>query len=134
MESSLLLEVVTPDRSVVKSEADYVGIPGVEGQFGVLPRHIPLLSALAVGKLYFRHKERTENVFISNGFAEVAHDRVTVLAESAECAQDIDTERALAAKRRAEERLAGKQDDLDVIRAQAALARAVGRLNVAGML
>ncbi len=133
MESALRLEIVTPDRSVLDTEASYVGMPGTEGQFGVLPNHVPLMSALTVGKLYFRHNAMTETLFIANGFVEVAENRVTVLTEAAEKASDIDTNRALEAKKRAEERLASKES-VDIDRAKLALSRAIGRLRVVGAL
>ena len=134
MESPLQLEVVTPDSTVISSVADYVGVPGVEGQFGVLPDYVPLLSALSIGALYYRVEGRVEHAFISGGFAEVSENRVTVLAEAAERAQDIDTARALEAKRRAEARLASLEENIDVIRATAALERAIHRLSVAALL
>lgn len=131
MESLLQLDVVTPDKTVISSVADYVGVPGVEGQFGVLPSHVPLLSALTIGELYYRVEGRLERAFISGGFAEVSDNRVTILAEAAELAQDIDTARAQEAKRRAEARLASRTEGIDETRATAALQRAVHRLSVA---
>ena len=133
MESQLLLEIVTPDKVVVNQPVDYIGVPGVEGEFGVLPNHIPLLSALSIGHLYFRVGGKTEHVFISGGFAEVTDNRISVLAESAERDEDIDIARAQAAKARAEKRLTAADDSVDTMRAQAALQRALLRLNVAGM-
>lgn len=134
MESTLQLEIVTPDKVVVSQPVDYVGVPGVEGEFGVLPHHVPLLSALAIGDLYFRTDGKTEHVFISGGFAEVSDNRLTVLAESAERGESIDVARAQAAKERAEARLAAKQADMDMTRAQLALQRAVERLHVASLV
>lgn len=131
MESTLQLEIVTPDKVVVSQSVDYIGVPGVEGEFGVLPNHIPMLSALAVGPLYFRTGNETEYVFISGGFAEVSGNKVTILAESAELRKDIDITRAEAARKRAEERLTAQTDTVDATRAHAALQRAVERLRVA---
>lgn len=131
MESTLQLEIVTPDKVVVSQPVDYVGVPGIEGEFGVLPHHIPLLSALAIGDLYFRVGGKTEHVFVSGGFAEVSDNKLTVLAESAELGENIDVARAEAAKRRAEERLAAKIADTDLVRAHLALQRAVERLHIA---
>lgn len=131
MESTLQLEIVTPDKVVVSQSVDYIGVPGVEGEFGVLPNHIPMLSALAVGSLYFRAGNETEYVFISGGFAEVSGNKVTILAESAELRKDIDITRAEAARKRAEERLTAQTDTVDATRAHAALQRAVERLRVA---
>lgn len=133
MESSLQLEVVTPDKVVLSTTADYVGIPGIAGQFGVLPHHVPLLCALGVGGLYYRTAAGTEQVFVSGGFVEVSGNTVSVLTEAAECAADIDVSRAQAAKKRAEERLAMQDEAVDAARAHAALSRAVARLGVAGV-
>ena len=96
MESTLQLEIVTPDKVVVSQTVDYVGVPGIEGEFGVLPHHIALLSALAIGDLYFRVDGKTEHVFVSGGFAEVSDNKLSILAESAERGEDIDTARANA--------------------------------------
>ena len=101
MESTLQLEIVTPDKVVVSQTVDYVGVPGIEGEFGVLPHHIALLSALAIGDLYFRVDGKTEHVFVSGGFAEVSDNKLSILAESAERGEDIDTARANAARERA---------------------------------
>src|SRR5688500_20120487 len=100
----LTLEIVTPDRSVVAERVDEVEIPGAEGYFGVLPGHTPLLAALKVGELWFRKGTEKYYLSIAFGFAEVLPDRVTILAELAERADEIDIARAEAEKRRAEER------------------------------
>ena len=115
MESTLQLEIVTPDKVVVSQTVDYVGVPGIEGEFGVLPHHIALLSALAIGDLYFRVDGKTEHVFVSGGFAEVSDNKLSILAESAERGEDIDTARANAARERAEARLAAKTAETDKI-------------------
>ncbi len=130
--ASLQLDIVTPDMLVLSKEVEYVGAPGLEGEFGILPGHIPFISALAVGGLHYNREGKTRWVFISGGFAEVSDDKVTILAESAEEAEHIDAARAESARKRAEERLAHKTDELNVIRAEAALSRAVTRLNIRG--
>ena len=130
MENALQLEVVTPDKQVVSQAVDYVSAPGVEGEFGVLPNHVNLLSALAIGSLRFNADGKNRHVFISGGFADVSNNKVTVLAEAAELAEDIDLTRAQAAKERAEKRLAEKADKMDVTRAEASLKRAVTRLSI----
>ena len=129
--STLQLEVVTPDKTVVSAEVDMTVCPGVMGEFGVLPHHVSLLSALKIGNLRYTEGGKQHNVFISGGFADVNNNVVTVLVESAELAEDIDAARAEAAKRRAEERLADKSDNIDHARAQAALNRALIRLSLA---
>lgn len=128
--TQLHLEVVTPDRAVLSADVDYVGVPGVEGRFGVLPGHVPLLSALAIGCLYFRVNNVEDHVFVAGGFADVSNNTVTVLAEAAECGCDINAERAAHAKARAEQRLQQPHVDIDEARAEAALQRAVTRLNI----
>lgn len=125
------LEFVTPDRAVVKEDVDEVVLPGEQGDFGVLPGHAPLLAALRTGPLWYRIGSEKHYAFIGSGFAEVLSDRVSVLAQSAERAEDIDVARAEAAKRRAEERLAKpKVVDFDAERARIALLRAITRLQV----
>ena len=128
---TLQLEGVTPDKNVVSAEVEMAVCPGVEGEFGVLPQHVSMLSALKIGDLRYRVNGKDENVFISGGFADVNNNVLSVLAESAELATDIDTARAQAAKERAEKRLSAHDDSLDETRAEAALQRAVTRLQVA---
>lgn len=128
---TLQLEVVTPDKTVVSAEVEMVVCPGVEGEFGVLPQHVSLLSALKIGDLRYRVNGKDENVFISGGFADVNNNVLSVLAESAELAGDIDTARAQAAKERAEKRLTAHDESVDQTRAEAALQRAITRLQVA---
>lgn len=130
---TLQLEVVTPDKTVVSAEVEMAVCPGVEGEFGVLPQHVSLFSALKIGELRYRAGGKDENLFISGGFADVNNNVLTVLAESAELAADIDAARAQAAKERAERRLAGQEQEVDLTRAEAALQRAVTRLHVVGM-
>ena len=132
-EKQLLLEVVTPDRLVLSTEADVVVCPGVEGQFGVLPGHIPFLSALEIGEMYYRKGGQTEYLAVSGGFAEVTGEKVTIVAESAEKGREIDVERAKRAQERAEKRLAAaKTAEIDWARAEAALRRSLMRTKVAG--
>jgi F-type H+-transporting ATPase subunit epsilon len=128
MARELLLEVVTPDRLVISQSVEYVGAPGIAGEFGVLPGHIPFLSALGIGNLHFKLGGKNFYIFVSGGFAEVSSEKVTVLAEVAERAEDIDIERARRAEERARERLAKSQDNVDYTRARAALQRAISRL------
>ncbi len=128
----LRLDIVTPDKVVLNAEVDYVGAEGVDGQFGLLPQHAPMLTALKVGDLYYRQGSETHWVFVSGGFAQISDNKVTILAESAELASSIDVERAKAAKARAEQRLADPKAELDVHRAELALARAIARIRVAG--
>ena len=132
-EKQLLLEVVTPDRLVLSTEADVVVCPGVEGQFGVLPGHIPFLSALEIGEMYYKAGGKTEYLAVSGGFAEVTGEKVTIVAESAEKGREIDVDRAKRAQERAEKRLAtAKTAEVDWARAEAAMRRSLMRVKVAG--
>lgn len=132
-EKQLLLEVVTPDRLVLSTQAEVVVCPGAEGQFGVLPGHIPFLSALEIGEMYYKAGGKTEYLAVSGGFAEVTGEKVTIVAESAEMGREIDVERARRALERAEKRIAaGKTAEIDWARAEAALRRSLVRAKVAG--
>jgi F-type H+-transporting ATPase subunit epsilon len=101
----ILLEVVTPEHRLLSKEVDYVSAPGSEGDFGVLPGHCHFLTTLRIGELLYRVGEQTEYMSVLWGFAEVTPTKVTILAEIAEKAEDINVERAEAAVRKAEERL-----------------------------
>ena len=130
--TSLTLEIVTPERSLVNEQVDEVQLPGAEGYFGVLPGHAPLLSSLQVGELWYRIGAEKHFLAIAFGFVEVLPERVTVLAQIAERPQEIDVTRAEAAKKRAEERLArSPQTDVDFERARIALTKSLIRLQVA---
>jgi F-type H+-transporting ATPase subunit epsilon len=130
--TTLTLEIVTPDRSIVSQQVDEVELPGADGYFGVLPGHTPLLASLQVGEMWYRTGQEKHYLAVAFGFAEVLPDRVTVLAQIAERAQDIDVTRAESAKKRAEERVAHTpQADMDFERARIALLKAMTRLQVA---
>ena len=126
----LMLEIVTPDRSVVADRVDEVEIPGADGYFDVLPGHTPLLAMLQVGELWYRKGSEKYYLSIAFGFAEVLPDRVTILAELAERADEIDMARAEAARRRAEERIAKPAPAIDFERARIALMKSMVRLQV----
>jgi F-type H+-transporting ATPase subunit epsilon len=126
-------EVVTAERTVFEDDVDMVVAPGIEGQLGILPHHAPLMTALTYGELVI-HREGQEDEFIAigGGFMEVGPEHVTILADSAERAEEIDMAQAEEAKLRAEELMAQKQrEDVDFIRAEAALRRSMIRLKVA---
>lgn len=127
--ADLQLEIVTPDRLVLSESVEYVGAPGYEGEFGILPNHIPFLSALQIGNLYYKAGGKSHFVFVAGGFAEVSDNKVTIMAEVAEKATEIDAERASKARERAEQRLAKQQDNYDGARVQAALGRAMARIS-----
>jgi F-type H+-transporting ATPase subunit epsilon len=127
----LQLQIVSADRMLVNEQVDEVEIPGAEGYFGVLPGHTPLLAALHVGELWYRQGKDVHYFSVAFGFAEVQPDRVTVLAEVAERADEIDVKRAEAAKRRAEERMGRPVPDIDFERARIALMKSLIRIQVA---
>jgi F-type H+-transporting ATPase subunit epsilon len=132
MAGNIRLEVVTPQKEVVKEEAQIVVAPGVLGEFGVLIGHTPFMTALNVGTIRYTDAQGQENsLFVSGGFAEALPDKVTVLAESAERSQDIDVDRAKAAMERAQKRLEDKAADIDYLRAEMALKRALHRIQLA---
>jgi F-type H+-transporting ATPase subunit epsilon len=134
--TKLTLEIVTPDRALLREEVDEVVVPGSQGEFGVLPGHTPLLSTLKIGELWYRQGQERHYLAIAFGFVEVLPDRVTVLAQVGERAQEIDVQRAERAKQRAEQRLAQAQPqltqiDFDIERARIALMKSLLRLQVA---
>jgi F-type H+-transporting ATPase subunit epsilon len=124
------LRIVTPERVLAHEQVDEVQIPGAAGYFDVLPGHAPLIAVLKVGELWYRKGSEKRYLSIAFGFAEVLPDRVTILAEVAERADEIDVARAEAAKRRAEERVAKPSHDVDFERARIALMKSLVRLQV----
>jgi F-type H+-transporting ATPase subunit epsilon len=129
MADSMTLRVLTPERIVLDTSAASVRFPGVDGSIGVLPRHAPMVAALDAGELYYRHEGKEEHFFVSGGFAEVRQNTVRIVTDACERPTEIDVERAIKAGERARERLrSGKvdgADSLDVVRAEAALRRAL---------
>ena len=130
-ENTIALTIVTPERSVAKDEVDELQIPGADGYFGVLPGHAPLFSELKVGEVSYRKGDRWTFLAVAWGFVEVLPNQVRILAETAERAQEIDLDRAMRAKQRAEERISRGGDEVDYSRALVALERAVIRIQVA---
>lgn len=129
--TKLKLEIVTPDRSLVNEQVDEVVVPAAEGYLGILPGHTPLLATLHVGELTYRAGSTTIHLAVAFGFCEVLPDRVTVLAQIAEKADEIDIGRAEAAKKRAEDRIARPELNLDFERARVAMLKSLIRLQVA---
>jgi len=126
------LEVVTPERPVVSEAVDIVIATSTEGEFGVLPNHAPLLTTLTAGELRYRAGDKQESLAVLGGFAQVADNKVTILADAAEKAREIDLDRAARARERAEKRLAAARlEEVDFVRAEAALKRALLRLKLA---
>ncbi|UKS26086.1 F0F1 ATP synthase subunit epsilon [Paenibacillus sp. HWE-109] len=132
--STFLLEIVTPERKVYAEQVNMISVKGVEGELGILPNHIPLVTPLKIAPITVKKQgSKDEIIAVNGGFMEVRKDKVVILAESAELPEQIDIDRAKAAKERAEKRLAEtKQDNVDFKRAEAALQRAVNRISVSG--
>ncbi len=129
--NTLHVEVVTAERELYSGEADMVSAPGSEGRLGILPRHAALLTTLMPGELTIKLDGAEEPIFVSGGFLEVSGNTVTVLADTAEYAEEIDQARAEAARRRAQERLEQAESDVDRAELLGALERAMSRLRVA---
>ncbi|MBI3668329.1 MAG: F0F1 ATP synthase subunit epsilon [Acidobacteria bacterium] len=132
MPEFLQLEVVTPERQLIAESVNEVQLPGLDGYLGILPGHAALITELGLGELSYRKGKETFYAIVFHGFAEVLPDRVIVLAERAERAEEIDINRARAARERAEKRLAQREAaEIDWDRATFALQRALIRLQVA---
>jgi F-type H+-transporting ATPase subunit epsilon len=132
MADELMLEIVTPEKTVFNGGVEEVTIPGVEGEFGVLMGHESLLSAVKFGELNFTKDNKKSYYAVNTGYTEVTAQKVTILVESCEKAEDIDVDRAKRAKERAEQNLAKlTKDDPDFEKIKDALARAEARIKVA---
>jgi len=128
--STIKLDVVTAERVVFSDDVDVVVAPGVEGQLGILPHHAPLMTMLQPGELLVRKGGDEFCIAVSGGFLEVRPDRVIILADAAERVEEIDVQRAEEAKRRAEERLREHAPGVDMAQTEAALRRALARIEV----
>jgi F-type H+-transporting ATPase subunit epsilon len=131
MSDTFQLEIVTPEKMVVRDVAEEMQIPGKDGYLGILPGHAPLITELAVGEITYRKENQTQRLSVAWGFAEVLPGKVTILAETAERAEEIDARRAQEAKQRAESHLATCNTEEEFKRAAADLKRADTRLEVA---
>jgi F-type H+-transporting ATPase subunit epsilon len=128
--AKLRVEMVTAEGRVLSQEADFLKAPGIDGELGVLPRHIPLMTPLRTGEVLVRNDGNEEYLFVAGGFLEVLPDKVVILADAAERAEDIDEQRAEEARRRAQQLLEQK-GAVESPEAAAALERAMFRLRVA---
>jgi len=131
MADTFQLEIVTPEKMVVKEAAEEAQIPGKQGYLGILPGHAPLITELAVGEITYRSGGATHRLAVAWGFAEVLPDKVTILAETAERPEEIDVKRAQESKSRAEELLKNGKTEEDFTHAEGALQRSETRLQVA---
>ncbi|MEA1959431.1 MAG: F0F1 ATP synthase subunit epsilon [Chloroflexota bacterium] len=129
--AKLKFEIVIAERVVYSEDVDVVVAPGSEGELGILPSHSPLITSLQPGVLTVRHDGQEVEIFVNGGFLEVKQDKVTVLADVAERAEEIDIARAEEAKRQAEEKLRQPSTEIDIAAAEAALHRSMMRLKVA---
>lgn len=129
--AGIRLDIVTAERLTYSDDVDVVVAPGIDGELAILPQHAPLMTMLQAGELRVRKSGEEFSLVVTGGFLEVRPDRVTVLADAAERAEDIDAVRAEEAKRRAEERLSRQLDETDRARTEAALRRSLIRLRVA---
>ena len=133
MADEIQLEVVTPERRVLSRKVSMVTAPGIQGEFGVLPGHIPFMTPLGTGILSYKSSDGAEAMVVSQGFAEVNGDKVTVLAERADLLSEIDPAKAQEELKALEERIKGKgmaDDDFDKLRAE--VERAAARIQLAG--
>lgn len=128
--STMQIAVVTGEREIYRGEAEEVIVPGVEGELGILPHHAALLTALKPGEMRIKLGSAQDDLFVSGGFLEVYNNTVTVLADAAEHAEDIDHARAQEARRRSQERLAEVKDERERALASGALERAIVRLHI----
>jgi F-type H+-transporting ATPase subunit epsilon len=131
MDDTFRLRIVTPYREVVMEDVSEAQIPGKEGYLGVLPGHAPLISELKVGEISYKRAGKSTHLAVSGGFVEVLPDQVTILAETAERAEEIDVARARAANEEAEKLLRAAHPETDLDLATVALDRALVRLQVA---
>ncbi len=129
--TTLSLEIITAERVVYSADVEMLVAPGVEGQLGILPSHAPLMTVLTQGELVVRVGGEETHMAVAGGFLEVRPDKVVVLADAAERAEEIDVDREEAARKRAEERLKSAEPGMDLEKAEAALRRSLARLKVA---
>jgi F-type H+-transporting ATPase subunit epsilon len=129
--ATIKLEIITAERQVLSDDVNIVVAPGVEGELGILPHHAPLITMLKPGEVLIRKDSEETYLFVSGGFLEVRPDKIIILADASERCEEIDIERAEAAKRRAEEKLKAHIPEVDVAQTQAALLRALLRLQIA---
>src|SRR5665647_1299437 len=134
MASTFYLEIITPERKFFSGDIEMVVLKTLEGEIGILKGHAPMVIAVGIGPMRIKKDGEWFEAFLSDGFMEIKQDATVILADTAEWPDEIDVERARAAKERAEERLQRQKDNLETMRSQAALARAIGRLKTTKVL
>jgi F-type H+-transporting ATPase subunit epsilon len=130
MASTFKLEIVTPDSKVYSEDVEMVTLPGVEGEMGILPNHVPLMTQIAPGEIVVRKDGQDFFLAVGEGFVEITGDRVAILSDMAVRAENIDEGKADEARRRAESRLSEKLEDEESAAVQAALAHSLAQLKV----
>lgn len=130
MAATLKLEIVTPEAKTYSEEVDMVTLPGIEGEMGIFPNHIPLMTQITAGEVIARKSGQDVFLAVGEGFVEITGERVAILTDMAIKAEDIDEARAEEARRRAEDRLAEKLDDEESAMVSAALAHSLAQLKV----
>lgn len=131
MAKTIQVDIVTPERVAYSEEVEMVIVPAIDGDLGVLPNHAPLITGLQIGEVRIKNNGEEIKIATSGGFVEVKPDQVNILADTAEFPEEIDVERAAAAKERAKKRLEEGGRDVNEVRAEAALNRAINRIKVA---
>ena len=129
MAEKFKLSIISPDRVFTEGEAEFLEFTSTEGELGIYAQHIPLTTILEPCVMKIHKEGEVKKAAILGGFVEILKDKITVLAEDAQWPDDIDVARAKAAKKRAEDRLTAKQEGTDMLRAEAALKRAIARIN-----
>ncbi len=125
--TNLKMEVVTPDRKVLEKEVKSLVVPASDGYVGILPGHAPLVTSLGIGVLNYKSDNDDDLIAISGGFMEVSENKISIMADTAECCKEINLERAKRAEQRARERLKKQESDIDFVRAERALKRSLAR-------
>lgn len=131
MASTFMLEIVTPDRKFFEDEVEMVIVRGTEGDIGILKNHIPLVTPLDIGMVRIKQGNDFKDATIASGYVEIRKEKTTIVTDSAEWPEEIDLERAEEAKKRAEQRMKSSKDEIDTIRAEIALRKAINRINIA---
>lgn len=131
MASTFMLEIVTPNRKFFEEEVEMVIARGTEGDIGIMKNHTPLVTPLDIGRIKIKQNGSYKEAAVANGYVEIRKERTTIIADSAEWPEEIDIERAEESKKRAEERLNKKKDNMDLLRAEVALRKAINRIDIA---
>ncbi len=130
--STFILEVITPERNFFSGEAECIIFKSIDGEMGVLAKHAPTVTTVNIGPIKIKANDKWIEAVVGDGFAKIMPDKVVIMADSAEYPEEIDVNRAKAAKQRAEERMQKQLSELEYMRSKAALARAMARLKVTG--